>query len=232
MIELSTTTRNGRAIYYRSGSSDWDAIAEVLSDECYLAPGFAVYSGERWLDLGANIGAFSVFCELKGATVVAYEPDQECYDVLYKNVLNPESRCIRAAVTANDESMLPFYVSSKDQNHWRGTVLPTGGFIPAGHCRNVCGANIMDQVFTGVKMDIEGAEHEILDAWMLPKCDKLVLEYHTSRDPSIKSLALRLKMIRERFKYVIVPSMYDTAVRHGKLESYHPTYDGTIWAWN
>lgn len=66
-------------IFYRPESTDYDAIQEVNVKKAYrkLREGFDVYPGERWLDLGANVGAFAIYCRLKLATAVCYEPDKE-----------------------------------------------------------------------------------------------------------------------------------------------------------
>jgi len=49
-----------------SGSSDEKAVREVVEKKSYLRREFQIAAGERWLDLGGNVGAFTVF-SLKGS---------------------------------------------------------------------------------------------------------------------------------------------------------------------
>lgn len=76
------------------------------------------------------------------------------------------------------------------------------------------------QQFDGVKMDIEGSEGELIDQWLLPKCNKLVMEYHSSRDKSIENLRRRLEVLRGRFEVVSYPPEYDRIIAAGGNTSY------------
>ena len=100
----------GKKIFCRPGG-DERILKEVLHGIYRRKSiGFDVCSGERWLDLGANIGAFAIYCELRGAQTVSYEPDQECFEILKKN-LSRKSQAVCSAVTASDDKLLTFYSS-------------------------------------------------------------------------------------------------------------------------
>src|SRR5690349_1246697 len=92
--------------YYRPGSSDEDVLKEVIDRHAYRRKkdGFEVELGERWLDLGANIGAFALYCRLHGARAVCYEPEPDCFSILEKNA--PGFEKFNFAVTDKKEKYL------------------------------------------------------------------------------------------------------------------------------
>lgn len=230
---LNSADKESIACYYRPNvngeeSTDRESIREVVTEKCYTTPGFDVMPGEKWLDLGANIGAFALYCRLRGATAVCYEPDPECFKILLMNAVGCE--CVQAAVSATTFPDVSFRVSPKPHNHWRGTLLPAQGYQEQGTVPNNWAGNLVGEFFDGVKMDIEGSEGPILDQWLLPRCQKLVLEYHTSREPNVYNLERRLKRIKNKFHNVVYPASYDSAIRC-KLDTYQPRFDETIFAW-
>jgi FkbM family methyltransferase len=241
MDPLKHTIINGISCWYRPGSvecgSDLDAFNEVLGKEVYGAVSSCrPEPGETWLDLGANVGAFALYCTSKGATAVCYEPDDECYRVLLKNT--PRSLCVHAAVSVSSAARLDFYSREpkNPDNHWRGTVTPNDSLEPEkyglkGLVNNIHAKHLIGKFYHGVKMDIEGSEGPILDNWFLPQCNKLILEYHTCRDSSVTNLSFRLNMIKERFKHVLYPPAYDEVIAQG-VTTYRPEFDQLIFAWD
>lgn len=228
---------NHRINYRPSGTpgrlgSDMDSINEVLVGECYKCPGFAVEQGEHWLDLGANIGAFALYCQDKGGTTVCYEPDLENFQLLKMNC--PDAFCVNKAVTSSKELLLKFYGSKKPDNHWRNTQFPTDEYQEVGSFSNLWAGELVKNKFSGVKMDIEGSEGPIIDGWLLPRCDKLCLEYHTSRDPNIDNLFRRLIILKSKFKQVVYPADFDKAiVNRTQLNGlYQPKFDSLIFCWS
>jgi FkbM family methyltransferase len=215
-------------------SSDEEALAEVLVEHCYrLPPAFDVQAGERWLDLGANIGAFSVYCRQRGATTVCFEPDLDNCEVLYENVRGSGSTIYPCAFTAHSQPVLSMRGSPNPLNRYRGTV---DGAVPAryteyGRVGNLYAGALRDERFDGVKMDIEGSEGDLIDEWLLPACSKLVLEYHTSRDPSLLNLRRRLAILQSHFSHVVYPEACALALRSDK-ETWQPDLDQIIFCWS
>lgn len=214
---LKVCHHGGFPVYYRPDTSDERVLTEVITNHCYrkVSFDFDVEQGEKWLDLGANIGAFAVYCRLRGATAVCYEPDHDCYTLLTKNA--PTFTCHNEAVTHHPRQCLPFWSSNKDDTHTRGTCFPQRmkkGSEPV-EVRNFW-AKRLTGTYDGIKMDIEGAEFGLIDEWLLPPCEKLVFEYHTSRDPSLENLARRLEILKEKFKEVKYPPEYDRMLEQGE----------------
>lgn len=219
----------------RESGSDLDAIQEVIERRCYRRAkiGFDVEQGEHWLDLGANIGAFAMYCRLRGATATSFEPDPECFTLLKKNTPRSWSK-FNAAVSASTKRKLQFYSSPNPDNRYRGTVAdqPPARYVLEREVENTWAGDLAGpwspKTFDGIKMDIEGAEGPIIDKELLPPCKKLVMEYHTSRDPSAENLLRRLGILRNYFNYVKYPKIYDGMIMERKPA---PRYDQLIFCW-
>lgn len=219
---VTTTIRyHGHNVVYRPNTSDLYVLEEVLTNGIYRRKkiGFDVASGERWLDLGANIGAFAIYCKVRGATAICYEPDPDCFALLRQNT---PFECHQLAVTDQHQSKIPFWKGKLPSNFSKATavVSPNLPQHPSGHLPNVHATCLVDQEFDGVKMDIEGSEGPLIDQWLLPKCKKMVMEYHSSRDKSLENLARRLRILKEKFEVVSYPPEYDRIIAAGGNDSY------------
>jgi len=225
---LLTVPYKGRNVHMRPGTSDVNVVLEVLSQRCYARPrvGFDVMPGERWLDLGANVGAFGVYCLTRGATAVCYEPEPECFKLLQLNC--PELELHNAAVTTQDVPSLRLFLGRDRDNHSRGSVIGYGVGRTV-KVKNVHAKELMGQEYDGVKIDIEGGEFGMLDLGMIPKCRKLVMEYHTSRDNDCVALKRRLDYLRARFRCVLVrDEMREMEKQGGEAKTY---FDRPVFCW-
>lgn len=235
-MKLTTKSAYGLTtpVYYRKGdgeeSSDEQALAEVLEKRAYrrIRSGFDVLPGERWLDLGANIGAFALYCRMQGATAVCYEPDPYCFEILRKNA--PGFTCVNAAVTAFHDATLTFRTSNNPDNRYRGTVMRGNVHVPGRYVecppvKNIHAGKLMKEHFDGVKCDIEGSEGPLIDSWLFPRCKKLVMEYHHSRNSDVRSLKRRLQILKKRFAVVKYPSVYERVIEGADW----PRYDQLIF---
>src|ERR1700761_7376727 len=92
--------------YYRPDSSDERALLEVVDKHAYARKSirFDVEQGERWLDLGANIGSFCLYCRLQGATCESYEPEAINFGLLKKNVFGWKGFNIRQGCISADKA--------------------------------------------------------------------------------------------------------------------------------
>jgi FkbM family methyltransferase len=197
--------------YYRPASSDERALKEVFSGTYRkLSIGFDVQPDEHWLDLGANIGAFALYCVKRCAVATCYEADKTCFELLCKNV--PQFVCHNQTVAATQRKV-DWYKSQNVNDHSRGTFVPSSKSVKVGALQTV----ELDRHanYDGIKMDIEGAEGELIDEWSLPKTDKLVLEYHSSRDLSVGNFRRRLARLRSKFKVVSYPAELDRILASG-----------------
>lgn len=140
--------------------------------------------GHKVLDVGAHYGFFSLFCASHGADVVAYEPDPENYEKL------EHAAVTAAAIGAGNVTRrkLAIWSSETDlmlcRDHHSGTSNVVG--VGASRESRVSAISFRTAVseyenWDCVKMDIEGAEFEILPRagkHDLQKIKYLTLELH------------------------------------------------------
>lgn len=234
-------------VRYRTNSTDELVLHETLtSPGWYRRPkfGFDVEPGEHWLDLGANIGAFAIYCWLRGATATCYEPDADNYKLLLHNVCalantDPDSKLILAgkkepkwetchyAVTASKAKTLPFYKGRADNDFYK--YSPVKGMYPYKELPNTYAGPVFKKHYDGCKMDIEGSEYALLDAELVPNCDKLVIEYHLRRNPDMKQFRRRMDVLRERFETVHYPKSLDSKFKGDKYPGF---FDRLIFCYN
>lgn len=217
MQEIVTGEFGGVTAHYRPGTSDEAVMREVLVHKSYQkkSRGFDVEQGEEWLDLGANVGAFALYCRSRGALAVCYEPMPSCFEVLLQNA--GDFRCEMAAVSDRPDGPVDFFVSKSAEKHHRGTMIKTHGSPPCreGALANLNGAFLRDLAFGGVKIDIEGSEGRLIDEWLLPRAEKMVMEYHTSRDTSMENLGRRLAALKGHYRNVVYPPEMDRMAAAG-----------------
>lgn len=211
-------------VFYRPGTTDEKVLKEVIEKRAYRrgSIGFDVEAGEHWLDLGANIGAFAVYCLLHGAKADCYEPDPDCFQLLKRNA--PGCRCYQSAVSALKTGPVALWSSSLEGNHYRGTLLENcGGLMKkeSSEVQNIHAGQIK-RSYDGVKMDIEGSEFGIIDNGLLPAAEKLCFEYHTSRDKSMERLARRLDVLKGLYEVVSYTPELDRLISKGGMQrSFH-----------
>lgn len=178
--------RNGAALKIGRGVDHVPIIEIFLRRDYGTLPDDAVI-----LDLGANIGSFSIYAATttRNARVYAYEPMPEFYRLMEENVrLNGQAAAIKCfnyavACEATDREMFVAGTSF----FFPTFVAPEAGAPAARRARVRCTtlANILDvnqlaQVDL-LKMDIEGAEYEIFYRTApayLNRIKEIRMEYH------------------------------------------------------
>lgn len=79
---------NGISVFSLNGNETDYLYREIFHDESYIPPGGVELAGEPViLDVGANIGLFTLFAAQKwpGARIFSFEPMPDIFDVLRKN---------------------------------------------------------------------------------------------------------------------------------------------------
>lgn len=223
MPSLKVQYTEGLPVYYRPNSTDEKVLKEVLERRAYrrVSAGFDVEAGEHWLDIGANIGTFAVYCKVKGATAECYEPEPACFRILTKNAVG--FRCVQAAVSNQKIKQVQLWSSAVNGNHYRGTLLQQKRLMnkEALSVANVYAGDLKGH-YDGAKLDIEGSEFGLIDDGLLPNCEKICLEYHTSRDKSMARLGRRLELLRSRYEVVsYAPELDKLLALGGEQKSFH-----------
>lgn len=179
---LHTCKRYPLKFWLREGTSDIKAITEVIERNAYQRPrkNFGIEKGERWLDLGGNIGAFAVLAAHLGASSVdSYEADPDSFEMLKKNIAeNGLEKIITPhhyAVVADQQKKAWLSVSEKNKNYWRNSIVKQwkGSRMVSVPCINFL--ELLDDELC-VKMDIEGSEMPILEKFP-HRTKKLIFEW-------------------------------------------------------
>lgn len=217
-FDLEQVTVRDLKFMLRRGTSDIKAVKEVVGKLSYRKKDFEL-EAQRWIDLGANIGAFTCLVASRGVPVVAYEPDPGCFAMLEQNVrLNGlrNVEIINAAVVDGPPGEVVLHLNSASGNYWRNSIVKRwrGGVSIA--VPSVSVASLPSDV--DCKMDVEGAEMQILEAKDLPRWRRLVFEWSFDVDPSIPRFQRAVARLRERY----------TGVRYGKFDESVPEW-GKSW---
>ena len=188
-------------LYCRMNTTDECTIAQVREDYYQLE-----FENQICLDIGANIGAFARFALNHGAKkVYSYEPHPGNFEMLKKN----QRGLMETYQVAIAKSVLSRYLYIKQDGFESMHSITKKWGVKA---IKVCCIPIMQPILeyqpTILKIDIEGAEHELFNyKQTLPQCIKQVaIELHNFTLGDIrKSQELLRWLIDQNFKYIRTP---------------------------
>lgn len=160
---------------------------------------YADFKGKRVLDVGAQIGAFSVYAAWKGATnIVAVEPLPRNIEILERNckpwpqiVVMPDA-CVRdmgtPRIITSGADISNHENSNFGHNVLRKTSEARSNSRTSRHeCTLVSFDNLLKMKPQIVKMDCEGSEHELLTGYTPgPEVEALLLEIHFFDSRTVK----------------------------------------------
>jgi len=215
---------------YRVGTSDDKVMNEIYKQKIYEKY-FSIESTDNWLDLGACFGAFTVKCLNKSCYVRAVEPQPDNFKLLQKNVSKFKNvEIIEAGVVSslNNNSNAKLYIAKSNTNHWRHTIIPVRG-------RKTIDIMLIKfetllQNINAIKMDIEGAEIEILEQVKiedLKNINKMVIEWSYDKDRSIARFLSVVDKLKKVFKNVKYLKTKESDIMY----NYYPACD-MIYCWN
>jgi FkbM family methyltransferase len=191
--------------------------------EIFLREDYGVVAdGAVVLDLGANIGVFSVYAATtaRGVRIYAYEPMADFYQLLQENIrlnqLGGVVKCFNCAV-GSDTGARELFVDGT--NFFFPTlVAPNGGgathkvHVPCTTLAEILDANRLQRVDL-VKMDCEGAEYEILystPARYFDQIEEIRLEYH-NLDSDQRNVGAMAEFLRSRnYEITLTKAMTQT----------------------
>jgi len=153
---------NGIKFYYRDNTSDLKTFEEVIGANVYRKKGMTINPGEKWVDCGGNVGAFTLLACSLGAEVTVYEPDPNNCKMIRKNLElnNYKANVVCAGLVHNERKKANLYVGNNG-NVWRNSMYKNWN----GKGLKVDCVNFDEVIEDGVcvKIDIEGAEMPILE---------------------------------------------------------------------
>lgn len=184
--------QNKEGLYYRPNTSDTAMLADSKigspkSDYATVDP-----AGKVVMDIGANIGGFCVRAEQLGAKrVVCYEPLPSNIEVLRLNTANTKIKVIEKCVIGSDKPTITFYLNNSKLAHCSASIKKKAKATEF----EVSATNFWDEIHEVkpdlIKMDIEGAEYDVLTGDLPEYVKELAIEIHfSSNENRVKSIKL------------------------------------------
>jgi FkbM family methyltransferase len=189
------TRRGLKRLQFRNGvriTADEHAALILLFNEVWLnriysPPGYEVNRGDVVVDLGANVGVFTLFAASRaaGVHVHACEPSPRCVEALRRNIeaSNLGNVTVHPLAVAAEAGIVQLHMC--EENWARNSITDTWTSgqsvkVPAVSLDELihqCGADRIDLL----KVDIEGAEYDVLSDRNHPSLQRvrrIVCEYH------------------------------------------------------
>ncbi len=204
--EIKYRTIQDQTFICRSKSTDINEVVAIVSDAEYPESFIQLNDDDVVLDLGANIGSFTIYCNSVNKNVnykgYAFEPFSKNFEILKKNCkLNSVKKfsLLRTAVSNMngtvymDIDCLPDSVSIIDEN--KGT-LP----IKSTKLSTFCRLKKIKSVSL-IKMDIEGSEYSLLEVdlqFLTNHVKRIIFEYHNLN--SVYNKKWIVKKLSQNFK--------------------------------
>jgi FkbM family methyltransferase len=176
--------RSGRQLIVE----DWDELTTVWHVLCgaeYIVPA----SSRTILDLGANFGAFAIWVSSHSpnARIFSVEPFPSTYSRLCEHIqinsLSQRVTCLQLAVSGTN-GMARFDATEGKRSYCR-TLLAPESMAPSVDVESVTLAALLDRCqldeLDCLKMDVEGAEYDILltsETATLRRIRLITMEYH------------------------------------------------------
>lgn len=148
-----------RIIRYLRGTTHRE---RMIAERYGLGDALEVLPGETIVDIGANVGEFTLAAVRTGAVVIAIEPDARTRACLTANVHGLDQVTVVDALLWECETELTFYSSSQDADS--SAIEPEAAYVATVRKAiplDVAVSSRTSEV-TAIKMDAEGAEPEVL----------------------------------------------------------------------
>ncbi len=195
-FRYKTVRAGGFAVRVRRLTSDERFVENVIVNREYTPPGFEIQATDSVIDIGGNIGTFSLLasaCAARGR-VFSFEPEAENYALLVRNMAaNGRTNVLvkRAAVSGGRGTVRLF---TADQGGFHSVLADRAADSHRFEEVESLGLkDIFDEYRIEhchfLKLDCEGAEYDILYA--LPaeyyrRIDRIAMEYHGVEDPAAR----------------------------------------------
>lgn len=168
------------SLHVRANTDDDEGVDEVWNENVYrMHPDYV--SGRVVVDIGANIGAFTVWAVAAGASEVhAYEPEPNNFSILKRNTASFENVTLhQSAVSCVEGKLGKMNVpgTSSGSSVMNLEFDKDDGDVDVVRLRNV----IRDLDIAVLKMDIEGGEYMAftdIEAEDFASVERLVMEIH------------------------------------------------------
>ncbi len=195
--------------FVRPNTSDIKAVEQVYNIQSYKRKSFVVSGEDKWLDLGSNVGAFSVYAGQYGCPSIGYEANKDNCHIANLNLTHNGvvGKVINGAIVPDDHKAktVQFFEfrSNRPLALRRHSIYQPKKDYDIVNVPAVRFSALAKHKHDCVKMNIEGAEVPIMVAdtdfsWVR----KMALEWSFDKEPKISVLRDVLRQLRRQFRYV------------------------------
>jgi FkbM family methyltransferase len=200
--------KGGLIVELRPGAGDRFGFYEVMIRGDYTQFGQTILPGDTVIDVGANIGCFSLLAsKMVGPTgrVIAIEPEESTFHQLARNIALNHADNIQAHRLAlgGQEGSVTLHCS--EQSSLFSSVIPSKGAASGKDTTQLVKMTTLNKLLSDsqvqrcnyLKVDCEGAEYDIFGAMAdatAASIDQISVEVHRipEREPSeIKAVLMR-----------------------------------------
>ncbi len=200
--EIELIHRNGLRIKLRPNTDDLRIVKSNFVKRSYTKDFVPITKDSVVVDVGAHIGSFSISVARSAYKVLAFEPEPTNYQMLKKNVeLNHlENISIFEMAISGISGYQDIYTyqggSSADYSLYKSeTMNVKTGRIPTISVEDIIRREGLHRIDV-LKLDCEGAEHDILGNMSLETAAKIMgitMEMHTAPPEFTIDIPLRLR---------------------------------------
>ena len=167
------------------------------------------------IDCGSNIGISILYFKTRypQATIVAFEPNPDQFDVLKNNVVSNELNDVQLhQLAVSDEiGTLEFFINETSPGSLNMGLVKRGDEIPTINVSSTVLSQHLPDSVDLLKLDIEGAEESVLRDLeangKLGNIGKIICEYHHHIQEGVDRLSVTLSMLeRAGFSYQLFAS--------------------------
>jgi len=207
--------RNSLKFFYLTSKSVGGAIAEIWLLNCYTKNGINIENGDIVVDIGANIGAFSIFAATKfeNTKVYSYEPMPNTFKLLEKNIKINNLKNIKPynIAISGKAGHKTFFIEDNDNcsctiiDEEINKINPKYQILKCITLKDVFQKNNIERI-DFLKMDCEGSEYDILfntPKKYIKKVKKISLEFHHSKSITYNCLDLKKFLEKNGFNVTI-----------------------------
>lgn len=218
--EIELKHRNGLRIRLRPDTDDLRIVKSNFVKKNYVKGFFPIAKDSIVVDVGAHIGSFSLSVARSVSKVLAFEPEPANYQLLKKNmeINHLENMSIFAMAVSCSSGYQDIYTypggSSADYSLYnRGIMNVKTARIPTISLDDLIQREGLPRIDV-LKLDCEGAEHEILRNISFEAASKIMgitMEMHSA--PPEVSIDIPLKLEEFGFQVKRTPNGYLYAIR-------------------
>jgi FkbM family methyltransferase len=223
-------TRSGLTLSCRARSTDVNEAVVVLSGLEYPARFLHLDNGSVVVDLGANIGSFALYVAAlnRGVSLrgVAFEPFGQSFELLERNLrANGISsfRAVNAAVADTDGWVRLRTDCEPDRVSVAGPAAAGDRAATRSYrLSTYCAAHGIASIDM-LKMDVEGAEHEVVEAdypFIRTTVATALIEYHECG--GTRTVERLIGTLRADFDVTVVHSGRASGVVHARNRALRP----------